>query len=277
MWQDGKIEVGYKSWLVLYPQFINPNPSVVADVRFRRALLHAVDRQQLADGLMAGMSAVAHNYLNPQEPEYNDTASYLTRYEYDPGEAVRLIEEIGYIRGSDGAFRDAGGGRLGVNIQSTAQLDIHPKTMYPVADYWQRVGVAVETGLTPAALVSNREHRATFPSFSLAQNPDDKSSLANYHGSGVPVAENSYIGNNKPRYRSTELDGLLDEYHVTIPQLPRARVLSRIVGHMTDQLVVMGLFYGVEPTMVTNRVENVGPRIQDSTQARNAHEWRLSF
>jgi peptide/nickel transport system substrate-binding protein len=74
-WQDGQIEVGYKSWLVLYPQFLDPTPAVVTDVRFRRALMHAVDRQQLADTLMAGLSTVAHNYLNPQEPEYNETLS----------------------------------------------------------------------------------------------------------------------------------------------------------------------------------------------------------
>jgi hypothetical protein len=52
-------------------------------------------------------------------------------------------------------------------------------------------------------------------------------------------------------------------------------LLGQIVGHVTDQLVVMGLFYGVEPTLVAKRVDNVAPRIQDSTQARNAHEWEL--
>lgn len=274
-WRDGQILVGYKSWLVLYPQFLDPTPGVVADIRFRRALMHATDRQQLADSLMAGMSAVAHNYLNPQEPEYGDTASFVTRYEYDPRRAVGLIEELGYTRGMDGGFRDRAGERLSVNIQATAQLDIHAKTMYPVGDYWQRIGVAADTGLTPAALVTDREHRATFPAFSLAQNPDDKDALTNLHSSGVPIAENRYVGTNKPRYRSAAFDSLLDQYLVTIPQRPRVNLLGQIVGHVTDQLVVMGLFYGVEPTLVANRVVNVGPRIQDSTQARNAHEWEL--
>jgi len=274
-WRDGQIVVGYKSWLVLYPQFLDPTPAVVGDVRFRRALMQAVDRQQLADSLMAGLSAVAHNYLNPQEPESNETQSLVARYEYDPRRAVAAIEELGYVRGSDGSFRDRAGERLGVNIQTTSQLDIHSKTMYPVADYWQRVGVGVETFLTPAALVSDREHRATFPAFSLAQNPDDKDSLANLHSSGIPVRENRYVGINKPRYSNPSFDALLDQYFVTIPRQARAQVLGQIVAHVTEQLPVMGLFYGVEPTLVANRVLNVAPRIQDSTQARNAHEWEL--
>jgi peptide/nickel transport system substrate-binding protein len=274
-WRDGAIEVGYKSWLVLYPQFLDPTPAVVGDVRFRRALLHAIDRQQLADSLMAGLSTVAHNYLNPQEPEYQETLPLVTRYEHDPRRAISLIEELGYSRGVDGAFRDRAGERLGVNIQTTAQLDIHSKTMYPVADSWQRVGVEVETFLTPAALVSDRAHRATFPSFSLAQNPDDRDSLGNLHSSGIPVQATRYVGINKPRYGNSTLDALLDQYLVTIPRQSRVQVLGQIVGHVSEQLVVMGLFYGVEPTLVANRVLHVAPRIQDSTQARNAHEWEL--
>jgi ABC-type transport system substrate-binding protein len=142
-----------------------------------------------------------------------------------------------------------------------------------VADYWQRVGVSVETLLTPAALVRDREHRATFPAFSLAQNPDHKDSLGNLHSSGIPTAETRYVGNNKPRYSDAGFDALLDQYFVTIPRQARTQVLGQIVGHVTEHLVVMGLFYGVEPTLVANRVLNVAPRIQDSTQARNAHEW----
>ena len=34
-------------------------------------------------------------------------------------------------------------------------------------------------------------------------------------------------------------------------------------------------FLDPTPAVVANRVENVGPRIQDSTQARNVHEWEL--
>jgi peptide/nickel transport system substrate-binding protein len=274
-WPEGQIQVGYKSWLVLYPQFLDPTPGAVADVRFRRALMYAIDRQQLADTLMAGLSAVAHNYLNPQEPEYTETLGLATRYEYDPRRAVSMIEELGYTRLADGSFRNRLGERLAVNIQTTSQLDIHSKTMYPVADSWQRVGVGVETFLTPAALVSDREHRATFPAFSLAQNPDDKDSLGNLHTSGIPLRENRYVGNNKPRYSNPTFDALLDQYFVTIPRQARAQVLGQIIAHATEQLVVMGLFYGVEPTLVANRVLNVAPRIQDSTQARNANEWEL--
>src|SRR5207253_5782163 len=33
----------------MYPQFVNPNPPIVTNVEFRRGLLMAVDRQEMAD------------------------------------------------------------------------------------------------------------------------------------------------------------------------------------------------------------------------------------
>ena len=64
-WTDGHIDnVGLCSRFALYPQFINPNPTILADVRTRRALISAVDRSQLAESLMAGLVPIAESILD---------------------------------------------------------------------------------------------------------------------------------------------------------------------------------------------------------------------
>ena len=57
------------SWVVIFPQFIDPTPSVVGDVRFRRALMHALDRQQIVDTIQSGVTPVAHQFLSPNDPD----------------------------------------------------------------------------------------------------------------------------------------------------------------------------------------------------------------
>src|SRR5439155_24283497 len=47
----GTVESAPSTTLKIWPQFRNPNPAVVGNVRFRRALVQAIDRQQMADGL----------------------------------------------------------------------------------------------------------------------------------------------------------------------------------------------------------------------------------
>lgn len=53
----------------------------------------------------------------------------------------------------------------------------------------------------------------------------------------------------------------------------RIQTLGEILVHIADQLPQMGLLYDAEPTIIGNRVLNVGARWPSSTQAWNAQEW----
>src|SRR5205823_13446908 len=62
---QGRIEVSLMSWTALFPQFLDPNPPLVANAVFRRALLHALDRQELSDTLQGGFSPFADTMFSP--------------------------------------------------------------------------------------------------------------------------------------------------------------------------------------------------------------------
>src|SRR5262249_18319742 len=62
-WTDGTLESLEKGWTVIYPQMTEPSPSVIGDVRFRRAMLHATDRQQLVESIMGGLGGIADSYF----------------------------------------------------------------------------------------------------------------------------------------------------------------------------------------------------------------------
>ncbi len=275
-WRAGRMEIGYKSWHVIYPQLLNPTPAVVTDVQFRRALLQAIDREQMAETLIAGLSSVAHNYLNPQEPEHNEVMASVTQYAHDPRRSMQMIESLGYRLGADGGFRDADGQQLSVQLWANAQLDVPPKAALAIADYWQRAGVKTETSMMAPQMLADLERVTTFPSFTVSQNPDDKAYLQNFHSSNLPLPSNNFTGQNKPRYSNAEFDRLLDRFYVTISRGERTEVLRQIVAHISDQLPLMGLFYNVEPTMVNNRVLNVYARTQETDQGRNVHEWDVT-
>ena len=50
---------------------------------------------------------------------------------------------------------------------SEAVLDILPKSAYAVADYWQQLGVGVETDIRSVQAARDPEYTATFPAFAL--------------------------------------------------------------------------------------------------------------
>ena len=273
-WGDGRMENALKSWLVIYPQFISPSPPIITDVRFRRALLHAIDRQELVDSLQYGLVPVAHSILSPNQPRYREIEERnVVRYEYDPRRAVQLIEGLGYARGPDGIFRDAAGQRLSLEYR-TITTDINQKTLFAVADYWQRAGVAIETVVIPTQRATDLEYRANFPAVELLRQPDDIRGMVRFHSSEARTAERGYTGTNNARYINPELDALLERYRTTIPQQERIQVIGQIIHHISDQLNAIGLFYDGQPVLVANRLLNIGPGPGEfTTQAWNAHEW----
>jgi peptide/nickel transport system substrate-binding protein len=244
----------------------------VGEVSFRRALLHAMDRWEMAATFQGGHSPVAENPIIPTDPLAAAVDGAIVRYPYDPRLAAQQIEALGYVRGPDGVARDPSGQPLAVKIQST-QDDLREKLLSTIASHWRQVGVVTEGVIISRQASSDRQLRSEFASFDFTRQPTD---LTRYRSSEAPLAENNYRGNNRGRYRSAELDGLIDRYLVTIPQGERTQVLAAMVRHVTDQLVVMGICYVVEPALITNRLANMSRRsVDESVDTWNSHDWDL--
>lgn len=272
-WRDGKVEVPLKSWIMMFPQFLEPSPEVILDMRFRRALLHATDRQQMADNLVGpGISSVAHSFIGPDFPEYRQVEGRVVRYEYDPRKAVQMIEQLGYTRGADGVFRDTAGRRLSVEIRQFG-TEMGRLATLVTADYWQRVGVAVDLQIVPQALEGDRAWMFSFPGFLLLRQGNEPRALADHYSLNAPLPENRFTGRSRSRYMNADFDGLLDRYFSTVPKAERTQALGDILYHISDQLNLMGLFYDTQPMLVGNRLMAVTPSVGDSLQGWNAHEW----
>jgi peptide/nickel transport system substrate-binding protein len=249
---------------------------VVANVQFRRAMLHAVDRQAFVDGFVSGLSSVAHTYLSPTEPDFSEITREAPRYEHDPARAGQLVESLGYAKGTDGMFREPGGQPLAVEIRTTAGDTLRERILLSVADSWQRVGVAVNPVVVPRQLATDQEYRATFPAFELSRNPNGPRDLPSLQGKAARLPENNYRGTggtNYSRYQNPEFDALIDRHFVTIAREERVQVLRQIVTHIADQVTALGMIYSTEQNMIAGRMINVAGRARDATETWNAHEW----
>ncbi len=278
-WRSGTMLIKMQGWVAAYPQFVNPNPPALRDVRFRRALIHALDREQLAESLQLGLVPVAHTIVSPNERVYPEIEPSIVKYDYDPRRSVELIEQMGYSRAPDGLFRDASNQPLAVELRTTAELDIHLTTVFPMADAWQRVGVATEPVVIPPQRQTDREYVNTFPAFHMigSGNTLTSAGLGRFHSSKAALAENNYqsVG-NYPRYMNPAFDVLMDRYFATVPERERTEVLGQVIHHMTDQLIALGLFYNGSAVMVSNRIKGVTVGAARSTQTWNALEWDVT-
>jgi len=275
-WTDGTIDVGSENWIALWPQMLNPTPPAVLDVRFRRAILHAIDREQLVEVIQQGMTHVAHSLVHPSDPSYRGVEGSIIRYEYDPRRAASLIEGVGYTRGADGMFRDASGQLLPLDVRTSGGDDAHEAGVITIAENLKRIGVTSEPYLIPQIQRDDRAFNAQFPGVRLWRQSNSLLDMDRLHSREAAVAENRFSGGNRSRYSNPEFDALIDSYMVTISAPDRLPQLARLVHHMTDQLNVMGLWFNTEPIVVGKRLRNVGnKKVTGGYQAWNAHEWEV--
>lgn len=85
----------------------------ITDARVRKALVYAIDRQQILEQLMKGHGEVVDGFLSSASPFYDEG---ITPIEYDPEKAKALLEEAGwdsartlrfYVNSGDGTFVNA--------------------------------------------------------------------------------------------------------------------------------------------------------------------------
>jgi peptide/nickel transport system substrate-binding protein len=251
-----------------FPQFINPNPQVILEPNFRRALILAVDRQLLVDTLQAGLTEIAHTNFTPTQPEYKDIESYLVKYPFDVRRATQLVDGLGYTKGPDGIYRDGAGQPLTVELRSTPGREVNEDTTLTVADHWKRLGVNVDVVVMSLQRNSDREYRQTRPAFEVVGQPDD---IYRFHSREIPTAETRFVGDNRMRYGNPQVDAWVERYYVTIPRAERVQVLGQLLNHMTDNVISMSFFYETAPVLVSNRVRNVTPE-----PSWNPHEWDVA-
>jgi peptide/nickel transport system substrate-binding protein len=265
---DGTSEATLSGTVGAFPQFIDPNPRVILDVGFRRALYHAIDRQLLVDNLQYGLTKVAHTNMVLDNPEYKHVESRLVTYPHDPRRSVQLIEGLGYALGADGIFRNAANQPLKVELRSTPGREVNERATLAVADMWHRVGVEVDILVLTLAQNSDREFRQTRPGFEVVGQPED---IYRFHTRQVPTAETRYVGDNRMRYSNAQLDQLVDRYYVTIPERERAEILGQMYHHITDQVVLMPFFYEAVQRLQAKKLINF-----TSPLGWNAYEWDVA-
>jgi ABC-type transport system substrate-binding protein len=196
------------------------------------------------------------------------------RHPYDPRRAVQILEGIGLVRGADGNFRDATGQPIPVEIRGAATRDIHVKGLFPIVDNWQKIGLAAEPNVISAQQASDLQDQATFKAFQLVRQDYHLNRLISYHSTEARLPERNFTGSNNGRYMNPELDALIERYQVTVPWEERMQVAGQILNHITSWLVVLPLFYDMEVSLTSDRLQNATPLTQGGTsQVWNGQDW----
>jgi peptide/nickel transport system substrate-binding protein len=129
---------------------------IFQDVRFRRALSLAIDRDEINDIVYFGRAVPRQLTVVPSsryyEPEF--ARAYA---EFDPQRAIRLLDEMGLLDvDGDGVREGQEGKPLNITLEYTLGETPKQPTVELVTAHWREVGIQVNRRLISGALQSTR-------------------------------------------------------------------------------------------------------------------------
>lgn len=252
-------------------QFRYPD-SPWSDRRVRRAMVHMLDKQGLADGLVAGLSKPADTVVFPGDPLYQLVEQRgLPKYPFDLVQAQRLMEEAGWTRGGDGMYRSAAGQPFAVDIRVGNSALVREASA--VAGLFKAAGVE-----TTAAVGTDGEIRYTFPGIQGGPLRDNHQDLTNFITSQIGSEANRWTGSNRGGYSNPEFDRLYALSLVTLDSNERRGLIADMLKIEAEDVASIHLFSDMAQQTVVFRKGVRGPGIVPSAQLINAwniHTWEM--
>lgn len=141
-------ESGSGSQLALYPNLTANDEEwrkLMRDVRFRRALSLAIDREELNQVVYIGLAKPSNNTIMPRSELYKQ--EYSSKWaQYDPKLANKLLDEIGLTKKDSQGFRLLPDGRPATIVVEHASEETEDSdALALIADNWKKIGIKMLT------------------------------------------------------------------------------------------------------------------------------------
>jgi len=270
----GKVHTTPASWTWLNLSRDNP---WFNDVRVRRALLHAIDREAMTQNVFKGERIVSHIPLSRARKSYKKAVEAATIYKYDPERAKRLLAEAGWTPGPDGVLANAKGERLEFEFRCTAERRDHEQAQAIIADYWKKIGVRTHIKNMPNRLLNSAENRSRWPgAFIGSHNVTVEEWQERFHSKNIPTAENKFSLENVSGWNDPKKDAILDEINSIIAPARSEQLQIEFCKMFSEALPHLPLFYSPEVLVVKKGLTGITPRQESGGQnssSWNTHTW----
>jgi len=238
-----------------------------ADVRVRRALISALDRELYARTILDGLAPVADGPIQPVSWAYNDR---ITRYRFDPPKARALLEEAGWKVGADG-IRMRDGKRLAFTLITQAGYAIRESMAQAIERQLRDVGVDVTVELHDGTAISAIWFEGRFDAMlHWWQMPSDPELTTFFAADRTPPA-----GRNINYFHDEELTRLLYASDRSVDRAERQALLARAQLIIADAVPEIPLYSVTRLDAVPATLLNFKGNPTNTGIFWNVHEWEI--
>ncbi|WP_225028259.1 peptide ABC transporter substrate-binding protein [Xinfangfangia pollutisoli] len=256
----------------------HPHP-VLSDIRVRKALSMAIDRQALVDIGYGQAGRATCNLVPAPEMFASDNTECIAQ---DMEGAKALLEEAGWTDSNGDGIRDKDGVKLALLYQ-TSTNPVRQDFQAVIKSWWNELGVEVELKNVDSSVFFGGDAGSpdTFQKFyadveMYANNfdgTDPEPYLAQYLCDKIPGPENQWQGENINRFCDPAYDAMVEELSKTADMAKRSEIAKKLNEMLTkDSYVVVPLVDRGRLSAASNTLGGVILNTWD-TELWNASDW----
>jgi len=207
------------------------------DVRVRRALTHAIDKNEIVQGVLFGLGQPAAVPYKPGTKWHNDKVKDL---EYDPDKAKKLLAEAGWTDSDGDGILDKDGEKFTFKIITNNGNESREKTATILQRRFREIGIDVSiTKYEWAAFLKDFVEKKNFDAvvlgWSLSLDPDQ---YTMWHSSMTGPKQFNFVS-----YQNPEVDELLDKGRRTFDEAERKKFYDRFQEILVEDQPYTFLYY----------------------------------
>ena len=268
-------ESGSGSQIALYPN-LNAKDEVwrklMRDVRFRRALSLAVDRDELNEVVYIGLAKPSNNTIMTRSELFKP--DYASRWAtYDVRLANKILDDMGMTRRNELGVRLLSDGRPAtIVIEHASEETEDTDALSLIADHWKKIGIKLlfkpqtrenfrlRAFSGEAIMMANAGVTTAVPTADSSPKefaPTQQGGLQ-WSRWGMFVESKGKQGEKCDMQEACQLLGLLGEWEKAPDSATRRRAWDSMLEINTDQVFTIGTVNGIlQPIVVGPKVRNV--------------------
>lgn len=250
--------------------FINNEDELMKNHYVREALALAINKKELTKAFLGGK-------LNPAETiiSENDLAFSARPASYNPKQAEALLDKNGWVKDTTG-IRKKNGKPLEIEFKTSAGIKLYETLQVSICEYFKRVGVLCKIkNEPPRVLLGDSVPKGNFQIALFGNTTYPDTSLKGlYHSNDIPTEKNAWAGGNILRFKSKEMDQLLEKYDKEWSQNKRVQMMQKIDEILMTQKAVIPVYHRREAIVLPKALTGV---VQSATGTGMAkpENWKL--
>jgi peptide/nickel transport system substrate-binding protein len=238
----GELDVQQSPGTIYYYLAMNLRDPILRDVRVRRAIAYAINREALVKYLWGDQAKLADSILPPEHWAHAGTVSYP----HDPGKARAILDAAGYRPGKDGI-------RFHI-VMKTSTEEATRLLSAALQQQLHEVGIALDIRSFEFATFLSDVMKGEFQLFSLRWigGNEDPDIFEVFNSAKTPPK-----GSNRGFYRNPRVDALIAQGRAETDQTRRKQIYTELQKIVADDLPYINLWWGDNVLVHSKRLADV--------------------